>query len=91
MDENENLNETVDTDNEKLKKAIGDYLTKERGQSMILGFRVACKTILEMIAPCHQPKCAKREYERTFKKLEEFCVKALKQDEPDNTEETAQN
>lgn len=99
MDENKNLNEVdeaveaVDTSemsNEELKKAIGDYLSKERRKSMILGYRVACQTILQMIAPWRQPNCSHREYERIFKKLEEFCGKALKQDE-EATEATVQN
>ena len=100
MDDNKNLNEVNESaavsemSNEDLKKAIGDYLTKERGEAMILGCRVACRTILQMIAPWRQKGCSKREHERLFKKLEEFCGKALKQDEetPDEApEETVQN
>ena len=102
MDENKNLNEVAEaveavdaseTSNEELKKAVGDYLTKERGQAMILGYRVACQTILQMIAPWRKPGCSHREYERIFKKLEEFCGKALKQgeNEAEDTEETVQN
>lgn len=75
---------------EELKKAMGDFLTKERGKSMILGYRVACQTIMQLISPWHQKNCSHREYERIFKKVEEFCGKALKQDE-NNTEETVQN
>ena len=100
MDENKNLNEineaveAVDPSemsNEDLKKAVGDYLTKERGEAMILGYRVACRTILQIIAPWRQKGCSHREYERIFKKLEEFCGKALKQENADKTEETVQN
>lgn len=94
MDENKNLNEVADASemsNEELKQAVGDYLTKERGKSMILGYRVACQTVLQMIAPWRQPKCSHRDYERIFKKLEEFCGKALKQEETDIAEETVQN
>lgn len=99
MDENKTLNEVdeaveaVDTSemsNEELKKAIGDYLTKERNKSMILGYRVACRTILQMIARWRQSGCSKREYERIFKELEEFCGKALKQEE-ETSAETVQN
>lgn len=74
---------------EELKKAIGDFLSKERSDSMILGFRVACQSVLEKIAPWRQKNCSHREYERIFKKVEEFCLTALKQDE--EVEETAQN
>ena len=97
MEENKNLSEineaveAVDTSemsNEELKKAVGDYLTNERSKSMILGYRVACQTILQMIARWRQPNCSHREYERIFKELEAFCGKALKQEE---SEETVQN
>lgn len=99
MEENKNLNEVEEAveavdasemSNEELKKAVGNYLTKERSKSMILGYRVACQTILQMIAPWRQPNCSHREYGRIFKKLEEFCGKALKQDE-EAAEETVQN
>lgn len=98
MEENKSLeiNEAVaevdpaDMSQEELKKVMGDFLTKERGQSMILGYRVACTTIMQMISGWRKPNCSHREYERIFKKVEEFCGKALKQDEKDS-EETAQN
>lgn len=102
MEENKNLNNEIDEavagidpsemSQEEIKKAIGDFLTKERGQSMILGYRVACQTVLQMIAPWHKPNCSHREYERIFKKLEEFCGKALKRDEDKkDTPKTVQN
>lgn len=97
MDENQNVNEvdeavdTADMSNEELKQAIGDYLSRERSQSMILGYRVACQTILQMIAKWRKPNCSHREYERIFKSLEEFCGKALQQEDTDNAEETVQN
>lgn len=99
MEENKNLNEIdeavsevdpAEMSQEELKKAMGDFLTKERGKSMILGYRVACRTILQLIAPWHQKNCSHREYERIFKRLEEFCGKALKQDE-EEVSETVQN
>lgn len=99
MEENKNLNEIdeavsevdpAEMSQEELKKAMGDFLTKERGKSMILGYRVACRTILQLIAPWHQKNCSHREYERIFKRLEEFCGKALKQDE-EEASETVQN
>lgn len=102
MEENKNLNNEIDEavaeidpsemSQEEIKKAIGDFLTKERGQSMILGYRVACQTVLQMIAPWHKPNCSHREYERIFKKLEEFCGKALKHDKGEkDTPKTVQN
>ena len=104
MDENMNLNEVdeaveaVDTSamsNEELKKAVGDYLTNERNKSMILGYRVACQMILQMIAPWRKKGCSYRDHERIFKQVEEWCGKALKQDESsgasEGAEATAQN
>lgn len=100
MDENMNLNavneavEAVDTsamDNDELKAAVTKTLENMRNQGIVIGYRVACQTTLQMIAPWRQPNCSHREYERIFKKLEEFCGKALKKEEPENTDETAQN
>ena len=99
MEENMNLNEvdeavaSIDTsamNNDELKSAINKTLEKIRNQGIIIGYRVACQTILQIIEPWRQPNCSHREYERIFKKLEEFCGKALKQDE-EATEATVQN
>lgn len=89
MDENKNLNEvdeavsevdTSDMRNDELKEAIQQTLDRVRNKAMILGYRVACTTIMQMIAGWHAPGASKREYERIFKRVEEFCSKALKQD-----------
>ena len=94
MEENKNLNEVdeaiADVDpasmnDEELREKIKTFLEKERSNAMILGYRVACSTIMQLVAPWHAPKCSHREYERIFKKLEEFCGRALKQDENDAT------
>lgn len=83
MGENE-VNEAVE--------AINKQLEKIRNDAIIVGYRVACKMVIDMIAPWHQPNCSHREYERIFKKLEEFCGKALKQDKTsEGTDETVQN
>ena len=95
MDENENLSavdEAVAEVDDKsmqdgeLKAAITKQLEKIRNENIIVGYRVACQTVIDLITPWHQPKCSKRELERILKKLEEFCMKGLKK--PD---ETAQN
>ena len=102
MEETKNLNEVdealsdvdpAEMSQEELKQKIGDFLTEERGKSMILGYRVCCQTVLQMIAPWRQKNCSHRQYERIFKQIEEFCGKALKQDEKDAEEsvETVQN
>lgn len=95
MDENENLNAVDEAvtevddksmQNDELKAAITKQLEKIRNENIIVGYRVACQTVIDLIAPWHQPKCSKRELECILKKLEEFCMKGLKK--PD---ETAQN
>lgn len=95
MDENENLTEVEETvaevddksmDDDALKEAITKQLEKIRNENIIVGYRVACQIVIDLITPWHQPKCSKRELERILKKLEEFCMKGLKK--PD---ETAQN
>jgi stress response protein SCP2 len=67
----------------------GQTLDKVRNDGIVAGYRVACMTIMQMIALWHQPNCSHREYERIFKKVEDFCGKALKQSE--KNEETVQN
>ena len=95
MDENENLSAVDEAvtevddksmQDDELKAAITKQLEKIRNENIIIGYRVACQTVIVLIAPLHQPKCSKRELERILKKLEEFCMKGLKK--PD---ETAQN
>lgn len=99
MDENKNLTEVEEAvaevdgkpmQDDELKEAITKQLEKIRNENIIVGYRVACKTVIDLIAPWHQPKCSKRELERILKKLEEFCSKALKQDTKE-TDETTQN
>lgn len=88
--------EQVDTSNmttEDLKEAVKQTMEKVRNDAMILGYRVACQTIVQMLVPCLQPNVSKRELERSIKKVIEFAGKALKQPdkkEEDNTE-TVQN
>ena len=68
---------------ETLKNLVDETLSTVRNQAMILGYRVACSTIMEMIAPWRNPHSSHNDYKRIFKKVEEFCGKALKQ--PDVT------
>lgn len=90
MDENKNPNEIEEAvaevdgksiQDDELKAAITKQLEKIRNENIIVGYRVACQTVIDLIAPWHQPNCSKRELERILKKLEEFCGKALKRDE----------
>ena len=87
--------EQVDTSNmttEDLKEAVKSTLEKVRSDAMVLGYKVACQTIAQMLVPCLQPNVSKRELERSIKKVLDFAGKALKQeDNKSDTEETAQN
>lgn len=85
--------EQVDTSNmttEDLKDAVKNTLEKVRNDAMILGYRVACQTIVQMLVPCLQPNVSKRELERSIKKVLEFAGKALKQPDEKNEENTAE-
>ena len=78
--------EQVDTGKmttEELKDAVAKTLEKVRNDAMVLGYRVACQTITQMLVPCLQPNVSRRELERSIKKVIEFAGKALKQ--PDET------
>ena len=90
MDENKTPNEIEEAvaevdgksmQDDELKAAITKQLEKIRNENIIVGYRVACQTVIDLIAPWHQPNCSKRELERILKKLEEFCGKSLKRDE----------
>ena len=75
-------------DDDKLKKAIDDTLSRIRTQSMVLGYRTACMTIMQLMSGWQKPNCSHREYERIFKKIEEFCGKALNHEEKNVEEST---
>ena len=99
MEENKNFNEVdeavsgVDAtsmSNDELKEAVQKVLEKTRNNGIVTGYRVACMTIMQMIAEWHAPKTSKRQYERIFKNVEEFCGKALKQDENNTKDVTAE-
>lgn len=103
MEENKNINEVeeavaeVDVSSmpdDELKQAITKQLEKVRNDGIIIGYKVAAKTIIDIIAPWRKPNCSKREYERIFKKLEEFYGKVLKEDTataPKDDNSTVQN
>ena len=104
MEENKNLNEVeeavaeVDTsnmDNEELKGAINETLSKIRTQSMILGFRVNCKTILDMISAFERTPGTKsnNDHKRLIKDIKKFCEQGLarQMNEHGEVEETVQN
>lgn len=104
MEENKNLNEVeeavaeVDTsnmDNEELKGAINETLSKIRTQSMILGFRVSCQTILDKISTFERTPGTKsnNDHKRLIKDIKKFCEQGLARQMNENgeVEETVQN
>lgn len=86
MDENNTnnveLEEEVETaedvsalDNDELKKAIEDQMSKLRRQSMLLGSQAMCRVILNKIYE-HMAKPGKksyRDYERLVNDIKKFC------------------
>ena len=95
-------NTTQKMSDDALKEAINEQMSKLRGQSMALGFRVGCKTILDKIAAFERKPGSKsnNDHKRLIKDIKQFCEQALvnktKKDEEtkpvDNTDaQTTQN
>ena len=84
---------TGDMTNDELKDAVAKVLEKTRRDGILIGYRTAASILMQTIAPWCQPNCSKREYERIFKKLEEFFSKALQKSNEElfGSDETAQN
>ena len=84
---------TGDMTIEELKDSVAKVLEKTRRDGILIGYRTSATMIMQMIAPWRQPNCSKREYERIFKKLEEFFGKALQKSNEElfGTDETVQN
>ena len=76
--EEENVEATEEKfvmDNDELKKAIEDQMSKLRRQSMLLGSQAMCRVILNKIYE-HQAKPGKksyRDYERLVNDIRKFC------------------
>ena len=74
---NENTGSGLDDD--ALKNAIEEQLSKIRRQSMLLGCQVMCKTILDKIfVAMNKPgKKTNNDYRRLIKDIENFCKTGL--------------
>ena len=61
--------------NDELKSAIETQLSRIRRQSMLLGFQVACHSVLEKIVATtsKQGKTTMNDYKRLIKDVEKFC------------------
>ena len=90
--------ETASINDDELKGAIEEQLSKIRRQSMLLGFQVAAKTVLDKIIVFEKTpgKKSNNDHKRLIKDLRKFCEQGLsrKVDENGETksvEETIQN
>jgi hypothetical protein len=81
---------------EEVKAKAEEKFSKFQSDMMILGVRIASRTINNMIVEFKQTpgKKSTNDYKRLIKKIEEFCTRSLSKDEhseESSTEETAQN
>ena len=60
---------------EELEAAVKEQMEKLRTQSMLLGFQVACHSVLQKIADTMQKpgKTSMNDYKRLIKEIHEFC------------------
>lgn len=77
-EENKIIEEQTSADDE-LKSAINEQLSKIRTQSMILGFRVACQTVLDKIAAFERTPGNKsnNDHKRLIKDIKKFAETGL--------------
>lgn len=82
---------------DELKGAIEEQLSKIRSQSMILGFRVACQTMLDKIVAFERTPGSKsnNDHKRLIKEIKKFVEQGLARKMNENGEvevpETVQN
>lgn len=86
--------------NDELKKAVEEQLSKIRRQSMLLGFQVAAKSVLDKITVFERTPGNKsnNDHKRLIKELKKFCEQGLSrkvntdgETEPVEETETVQN
>lgn len=100
MEENKTIENQEETlNNDELKGAIEETLSKIRRQSMILGFRVSCQSILDKINAFERSPGGKsnNDHKRLIKDIKKFVEQGLARQMNENGEievsesETAQN
>lgn len=100
MEENKTIENQEETlNNDELKGAIEETLSKIRRQSMILGFRVSCQSILDKINAFERSPGSKsnNDHKRLIKDIKKFVEQGLARQMNENGEievsesETAQN
>lgn len=100
----EEINNTIEEqevptmNDDELKGAIEEQLSKIRSQSMILGFRVSCQTILDKINAFERSPGSKsnNDHKRLIKDIKKFVEQGLARKMNENgeievPEETVQN
>lgn len=97
LNEQTNVAEEIKTDDE-LKGAIEETLSKIRRQSMLLGFQVACQTVLDKIIEFDRKPGSKsnNDHKRLIKDIKQFAEQSLSRKvntdgETEPIEETTQN
>lgn len=85
-------------ENDELKTAIEEQLSKIRRQSMLLGFQVAAQSVLDKIAAFERIPGNKsnNDHKRLIKDLKKFCEQGLSRKvnvdgETEPVDETVQN
>lgn len=100
MEENKTIENQEETlNNDELKGAIEETLSKIRRQSMILGFRVSCQSILDKINAFERSPGSKsnNDHKRLIKDIKKFVEQGLARQMNENGEievsesETEQN
>lgn len=72
--------------NDELKEAVEEQLSKIRNQSMVVGFRVACQTVLDKISAFERSPGTKsnNDHKRLIKEIKKFVETALSDKISDN-------
>lgn len=94
FEEGTNESNQMPQTNDELKNAIEAQLSKIRTQSMILGFRVSCQTVLDKISAFERSPGTKsnNDHKRLLKELKKFAEQGLARQMNENGEiETVQN
>ena len=71
--------ESSEMNNDELKKAIEEQMSKIRNHNLALGFKTSCSSVLQKIVVFKkQPgKRSYRDYERLIGDIQKFCETAL--------------
>ena len=88
FEEDTHESEPMPETNDELKDAIEEQLSKIRSQSMILGFRVACQTILDKISAFERSPGTKsnNDHKRLIKEIKKFVETGLSRKMSENGE-----